>query len=476
MGPELRFGPSGAIGRAVRTPPLGGEIVEWDLVDATRARASAEPASGGVSLLQADHLRGVVAADAAGRVHCAFVGGMLRFDEPLDPGAMARALTGFVRDHEELRSFYPLSEGSSLRRLVAAPETIEMTVVDGPDASVAGEDLVEWISDRASRRSRPDSFPAVSFGAAGDDTGFTFYYTTDHSHGDGYSLLLALSEVAARYRAQVHGEPVRLSRAGAFGDYVRAERAAAAAVDPTGFGAGRWRDALRANGGRIPAAPLDLGLSGGLPQPAVTVVEHTLLDAAQAQRIDALLVGGEATFAGVLHAALALAYYELSGSTDYFVATVVATRSNGHERTQGWLCNFVPVAFAVDPSATPLAVAATASDALRAARRVSADPVHGVLAVLAAEGTIEAVDGSPQMVSYIDARRLQDPDDPVLGTMMLLTGAGLTRNANVWFTRYADDVAISSLVPDNPTSRRSVTQLIAAVSARLAEFASGAAT
>ena len=96
--------------------------------------------------------------------------------------------------------------------------------------------------------------------------------------------------------------------------------------------------------------------------------------------------------------------------------------------------------------------------------------------MLAAEGTIDAVDGSPQMVSYIDARRLQDPDDPVLGTMMLLTGAGLTRNANVWFTRYADDVAISSLVPDNPTSRRSVTQLIAAVSARLAEFASGAAT
>lgn len=134
------------------------------------------------------------------------------------------------------------------------------------------------------------------------------------------------------------------------------------------------------------------------------------------------------------------------------------------------------MAFAVDPSATPLAVAVTASDVLRAARRVSADPVHGVLAVLAAEGTIDAVDGSPQMVSYIDARRLQDPDDPVLGTMMLLTGAGLTRNANVWFTRYADDVAISSLVPDNPTSRRSVTQLIAAVSARLAEFASGAAT
>ena len=27
MEPELRFGPSGAIGRAVRTPPLGGEIV-----------------------------------------------------------------------------------------------------------------------------------------------------------------------------------------------------------------------------------------------------------------------------------------------------------------------------------------------------------------------------------------------------------------------------------------------------------------
>ena len=64
MEPELRFGPSGAIGRAVRTPPLGGEIVEWDLVGATRAQASAEPAPGGVSLLQADHLRGVVAADA----------------------------------------------------------------------------------------------------------------------------------------------------------------------------------------------------------------------------------------------------------------------------------------------------------------------------------------------------------------------------------------------------------------------------
>ncbi|MBD0861836.1 acyltransferase [Gordonia sp. zg691] len=465
------FGEPGALTPRLRPHLVGGRIVEWELRDAERVAGASHRWGEGVSFLQSDHLATMADKRTRGEDHTGFLTAATRFDVPLDQEAMSRALTDFVRRHEELRAHYRAGP-TGPERWVAPPECFEIVVADRTPVVVGDAELGAFVGRRASESARAELIPGSWWGAATADDGFTFFVATDHAHGDGYSSALALIEIATLYRAHAAGETAELAPAGTFGEAVLDERAAAAALDSADQRLDVWRNALVANDGRAPRCPLELGLTDENPQPGVAL-EQWLLDPAMLAACDNRIASDGGSFAGLLYAALATRHRELTGESQFFVSTVLATRGSGHQWTQGWLCNFAPIVVAVpdcgDASFDDLVRAAT--DSVRVARRAATVPAHAVLAKLAAEGVFRGLDGSPYMVSYTDLGRLPVGDDPALPAMQTFSGVGATRNANLWFTRTEAGLVVRSHVPDNEVARASIVEHLARVGAILTDYA-----
>ncbi|WP_238534770.1 condensation domain-containing protein [Gordonia polyisoprenivorans] len=444
--------------------------MEWTIRSPDRARLGSSP-SGAGTFLQSDHLATAVAARLRGEPHRAIIGSLTRFDEPLDADAMAQALTDFVRRHEELRAHYVVDE-SGITRVVAPPDSVEMiTTVPDPDLTLDEASVGEYAAQRITSLTDFDSVPAMAFGAAAGERGFTFYLGADHVHGDGYSVWLALAEIVALYRARVHGEPAGLPSVGKYADFIRAEAMSAAAVAADADSVHTWRAALRAKGG-VPTSPLDLGLDGDTAVPAVRA-RRDLIDADDAARIDERLAGTGCTFTGCLYAAMASAQFAVTGDRLFCTTTALATRPPGHERTQGWLCNFAPICFEVDPDADFVSLIGAATDAVRDARSAAAAPVGAVLGVLAQTGELPPITGSPQMVTYLDHRRLPGVEDPTVRTTVGFPGVGKTKNANLWVSRMTDCVTVETQIPDNATARRNIGAYLDAIADILHDFAAG---
>ncbi|WP_267617802.1 condensation domain-containing protein [Gordonia bronchialis] len=471
------FAEQGTIGPVLRTPAPGGRIVEWTLRNPGQTRDAAPAAPQGVSFLQRDHLNAAKAGRAVGATHAGFIGVLAPVTARLDTEAMAGAITDFVRRHEELRAFYPLY-GNELQRRVVPASAVDFVphAVDAPDGPDGGG-VIEWVCRQASERARCEELPGVLFMAVESEateshsSGFTLYYVTDHAHGDAYSLMLACGELIELYYGRISGDAVTLPPAGTFGDHVAAELAAVGSVTPDDERVAVWREALKGRDGRVPGSPLDLGLADGDTAEHAVQLGARLLSADEARRCDARLPGAMSSFPGLLFGALALAERDVTGGDDHFTSTVLATRGPGHERTQGWLCNFAPVAVTTGPAMSIVEAAQAATAQLALARRAAAVPVHAALAVLSEEGVLRELDGSPQMVTFIDIRRVPYGDRPELRSAELFTAAGRTRNANMWLVRYADELRVVSQIPDNTTARSSMTPFLDAVRTHLQEFA-----
>ncbi|MGW8814741.1 acyltransferase [Gordonia terrae] len=468
-----RFGTPGSVVVPLRGHLTGGRTVEWALRDAGRVGRAAQRWGTGVSFLQSDHLATMGDKRRRGEMHTGFLLAALRFDDPLDEGAMAAALTEFVRRHEELRAHYrPGPDGPE--RWVSPPREFVIEVAGTEPLLVDDADVGSWVGRRAAECARAELVPGSWWAATVDDAGFTFFAATDHAHGDGYSSVLALTEITALYRAHRDCAGADLPAPGAFGPAILAERSAAAALTADDDRVAVWREPLADNDGRAPLCPLDLGLADdAAPVPAVAV-EQWLLDPDAQARCDARLAAIGGGFAGLLYAALAVRHREITGESRFFVSTVLATRDAGSAWTQGWLCNFAPIV--VDLPAGDRAtfddVVRTAGNSVRAARNASSAPAHGVLAILAAEGAFHGLDGSPYMVSYTDLARLPIGDDPALATMQTSSGVGPTRNANLWFTRTPAGLVVRCHLPDNEVARASVVEHLARVGAILNDYAS----
>ncbi|MGC5247555.1 condensation domain-containing protein [Gordonia sp. DT219] len=468
----VRFSGTGELSPLLREPFPGGDVVEWTVRAPEQVRQQSVP-SGAGTFLQSDHLATAVAGRRRGDAHRAIIGSLTRFDESLDDAAMAQALTEFLRRHEELRAHYVIDE-SGITRMVAPANVIEVVTTGSGGAGrqrVDGESIGEHAAQRIAAHTDYDSVPAMHFGAAADADGFTFYLGTDHVHGDGYSMWLALAEIVALYRARVHGDDADLPPVGLYADYIRDESISATAVGAADESVEIWRKALRAKGG-IPTSALDLGLADDAPVAAVRA-RRDLLTAEQAARIDERLASTDLTFTGCVYAALASAQLAVTGEGLFCTTTAVARRMPGHERTQGWLCNFAPICFDTDPDGDCWALIATATAAVRDARIASQAPVGAVLGALAQSGELPPINGSPQMVTYLDHRRLPGVADPTVATTVGFPGVGRTRNANLWVSRMTDCLTIETQIPDNATARANVESYFDAIADWLGVFAAG---
>lgn len=448
--------------------PALGELVWWTPADEDATRAAGVVSDVGPSFLQQDHLRAAHARRAAGGPHRAVVTVTTEVSESLDAEAMERALTDFARAHDEMRSRFVVGDDGSLTRHLTPPEAIVLST-HREVAPADHEALVEILHERIDRDAAHDRIPGWSVGAIDAGSSFALHVTYDHSHTDGSAAIEALQEIVVRFRAHVAGTEPVLRPAGSHLDHISDELRRAAALSADDPLVRHWRGVLAENGRTVPRTALDIGLAGPDPAPAVAI-DEPLVNAATAAACEDRARAAGGSLSAALFATLARAQWHVTGERRYFTSTVLSTRDPAFPGTQGWMCTFAPVALEAD-AGEPDDLVRAAAEQLRFARAHIDRPVHGVLAVLAASGDFVPDASSPQMVSYLDFRRLADPTAPEIVAGRVMPGVGRTRNANLWINRNDDGLRLLSHVPDNPMARRSIADLHRSLVAELTSYA-----
>ncbi|OZG26931.1 acyltransferase [Williamsia sp. 1138] len=446
--------------------------MEWHLRDRSAAKDLSAAAATGPSFLQRDHLMAAVAKREIGETNQAIAMIATTVDGRLHREAMSRTLTTFVRRHDELRCWYQVDDGAPTRYLIP-DKAIEFTAAAiGPSGD--HDQLRQYVSSRIDSEAVFDHLPGYAFGAIDAGDTFSFYFVADHSHTDGVSQALALDEILEIYRHELHGGELELLPAGNYVDYVADEinRAGQVRIDDPLLD--DWRRILKTHKGKIPRFPLDLGLRDGETM-ATAVAEQLVINGSQADRLDERLrsMNHSGSLQGCTFAALAAAENVLTGNENFFTTTILAIRSTEHLGTQGWLCNFAPIAFPVNHGDKFDDLVRIATVATRKAREIGTVPVHAALAYLAAEGSIDLESGSPQMVSFFDLRRLPRADDPAKKAALILPGRGRTRNANMWINRGDFGIRLLYQFPDNDTARKNTAEYFSIFSDFLRGFADG---
>ena len=430
--------------------PKPGHIVDWVPTPRTLHSAATAPAHPvGPSFLQGDHIASVLAQRGEGRVHRGYTCSVVTVDSDLDIDSMTRALTEFLDAHEGLRSSFRVVDQNVIRYVVPA-EDVELMAVD-----VESVDPIAHLDQRLPTDAVFDAFPGCVFGAVVRPNSFDLYFGVDHAFGDGSSQVLGTLEILARY-GQETTHPTVARTHGSYVDYARAEHNRAATVTADSTTVRLWESALSAAGGAIPRFPLPLGLDNDEPQPVGTASVQ-LADAATAEQLSDLAKSHGAGLSAALFAAIAITERMLSGRDRYTVATVLSTRGRGeHLLSQGWYCNFAPVAFDIAGDSIDEVIPA-AADALAAAKAAAADPVHAAMGILIGSGVIDpSVVTSPQMVTYMDFRWFPAPSGA--HDLAVFTGQGRTRNASLWLSRDENGLYVGSQIPDNPIAAESVSR------------------
>ncbi len=439
--------------------PGGGTLLEWHpRVGAAQRAAMAPPSAGPLSFLQENHIRSTDAARKGGGDHTAYLGSATDIDGDLDRAALTKALEAFVARHEGLRTWFRL-DGNDIARLRVEDDAIDFEV------SVAGEftesqEFRQYIHGRFGSEATAMSWPGFAFGAISRPGGFTIYYGCDHALSDGASQALVLTEIAELYEAEVGGGPADAfasSPTGSFLDYARMENELTQSYCAQSPEVVEWLDIFRTNGGVMPRFPLDMGLQPGETAP-VRPIELNLLDADGIATFTRICKASGASFLSGIYAAVAITEYELAARADYFGISVLATRLVADfELSQGWFCNFVPVAFNVSDAASFTQLLPAALAGYNRAKRLAVVPAQSVIGALLQSGTaLEDVTASPNLLSYIDFRRFPGDGHPAYDRGVLFTGEGRTANASMWFNRDHERLYLGSQTPDTTPAQLQV--------------------
>lgn len=460
-------------------PPHGRIGVVRPTPDAVERAGAAPVSPGPPSFLQGDHLRGFVAGQAAGRQHRAWTGTAGTVPLPLNRDALVRALTRLVRAQENLRCWFEL-DAEPVCHLVD-PEAVEFAFT--ADESPAPTDA-EWLPSLHTRMvevydefCRPDRWAPFVLGVVEHPDSFSLFWGSDHAFTDGVSQLTVLDDLADLYRDEVGlGSVHPLIDAvplGSFREHVAREYEAAAnsADSPQ---VRDWCDLVAVHDGRLPASPLDLGLVDGQPAPAA-ISEVSLVEGDRMRALEKRCRADGLPVQAAVYAALGIATCALTGESDYYGVTVLATRDVQTARTFGWLCNFAPVSFPVPADGSACEVLGAAAEAVRRTKEFGEVPVHAALGAMLARGitTPERL-GSPQMVSYLDMRRFAGAGGEPYDHGMHFTGLGRTANSSVWIQREDESLYAATIHPVDPTVRDRAVGFLRTVGDVLGQVAEGA--
>ncbi|WP_433654945.1 condensation domain-containing protein [Nocardia sp. CA-128927] len=436
--------------------PRGGELVEFVPVTQSREAARRAPVSPApVSLLQQSHIRNKLAAERAGGAPASSLGGVCTMTGRLDRAAAQQAVTAFVLRHETLRCWFAVEEADGgfalTRHLVPSADVAFTTVSTGMFAASAD------IRVAAGRRFRTDTnpvrWPAFVFGAIDHGDEFTLFFSMDHSSTDGYSILLAFTELHALYRAYSTGTAADLPETGSHLDFCRAESRVLEQLDLEAPAIEEVLALLRDSADEFRQLPLDYGLAPGQTA-ARTDTRLAILDADEADAFAAVCRANDASFGVGLLAALAITDLEFAGRTSHHSFHVVSARTDpAYHAAQGWFVNYLPIGLTVGRDALFTHAAKEAAGAFNRLKPLIGVPILGLLG---ASGAPLASFASPPMVSYLDYRRFSIASMPDVHSIhSLTTDSVLGPVAQVWFSREAHHTVILVKHPDTAVARES---------------------
>lgn len=331
--------------------------------------------------------------------------------------AVAEAVQTVIAGADALRS---VARGD--RQQAYAPDAVSVTV--GPttqDVPTLGA-----LEALMAERCRPGAVPGLFLALCGGE----LVVGVDHFHADMLSVWLLLR----RIHGELTGRP--LDPGPSYLDASPAETPDPdAALDV-------WRGFLDTTAGRVPAFPVDLGVTGPMePVEPVHDVRH-LLDAPELTgQLDAR------TFAVVL-TALAGALAPVTGASEF--ATVIPVHTRGRRADPrhdviGWMVGNAPVI------ARAGAVDATLGW-LRDAVTVAGLPLETMMAQLSPT----LPDGVVPMVSYMDFRSGAG-DGPLLPDgARYVSSSSPTDTVQLWFSRSDAGLDLRAKYPDTPEARRAM--------------------
>ncbi|KZS66364.1 non-ribosomal peptide synthetase [Mycobacterium pseudokansasii] len=242
----------------------------------------------------------------------------LRFDGPLDPVALAKALNDVVARHEALRTNFAEHEGVPYQ--IVHPSLDLELAIRTIDAGHLDEAMGQLRRQVFTLESGP--LVRVTLFALGPDT-HVLFLIVHHIVSDHASLGVVFDDLVAAYRARLQGvEPQRAALPVQFADYALWQRNALG----SGWGHAElsyWRDALA-------GLPDEISITPDRSRPPVLgkrgeVVSFTVSAARRAALIQLAEENGVTEFM-VYQAVLAVLLHKLGGGTDIAVGSPVACR------------------------------------------------------------------------------------------------------------------------------------------------------
>ncbi|MEE3849156.1 condensation domain-containing protein [Gordonia sp. LSe1-13] len=455
-----------------RWQPRPGAAIGWrPTTRCADAAADAPPTGRPLTFLTENHVRSSQMARANGQPHRSYLGSGTELDGDLDVEAMTAALEAFVRRHPILRSWFTCADGA-IRHHLVAPE--DVAFVSESLGSIDDVDhLHQHLCDRFGAETISDAFPGFAFGAVAHDGGFAIYFGCDHALSDGASQALALTEIADLYTGIVDGSAdLDGGSDDSYFDHAELD-AMSAGHHMNSPEADAWRNTFSRNGLRMPGFPLDLGIAPGETAP-VRPLEMSMLDRAGVASFDAVCKAAGGSFLSGIHAAMAIAGYELGGSTYHYGMIVSNTRAMHPDfaGAQGWFCSFAPVEVDIATATEFTSLIPAAYTAQQESKRLATVPVQAAMAAMVAAGAPDtAVVTAPNLLSYIDFRWFPGNGKPAFDRGVIFTGEGRTANASVWINRDHDSLYLGSQTPDTPFAQRQVRRYFDRLCAVVADVA-----
>lgn len=443
--------------------PEPGRVFRFRPAEASVAAAERAPVTGeALSYLQENHLRRLLANERAGRAQSPWLG--IVFDLPgrFRPEAMAAALRKWAERHPSLLTWFS-EDGEELRRHSVA---IGDVAFEADEVADPGE-LNSYLRETFQAHTSPMSWPPFTAGAIVREDSATVYYAVDHSHTDGYSVMLVFAELRALYEAELAGTAADLPEVGSYVEACVLDRERSAKLTLDSPEARQWLDFWLA--GEPPSFPLELGTEPAQLYPSVAV-DVDVFDAGEAEAFSRACRSHGAGFSAGWLAALGITAYELAGRRSYRGLSVVHTRDEPRwQFAQGWFINLGPVAFAVeDDFGQVLRGAQKAFTEAQSLATVSLLRVAELVPGFDPQGGAAAV---PPMVSYLDMRHAPGSAEWVDRRAAALVGAGHTADVSMWLNRLAGRTYLKVQHPDTPAARESVSRYVTHLCGVLREIA-----
>jgi hypothetical protein len=443
-----------------------GTVVSWYPTAASYASAALaarHPAP--VSYQQSQHLQYYRRQTSLGRDIPRLCIGVWEITGVCDVAAMTQAINTHVRRHDTYHDWFTFGDNDEIHRYaIDEPETITLAPTD--HGMMTPPQIRKLLLDTPD----PLQWDCFTFGIIQGEDRFTVYIAIDHLRADGMSAGVIFLDIQTAYFTSLQSAPPTLTPAASHRDYCTNQRTFTAGLDEESPQIQSWREFIAANGGALPAFPLELGEATPDTPGAIDVFD--LIDEDQGQRFEAACRAAGARFSGGVFACAALTEHRLTGATTYFGLTPFDNRRDpAYATTVGWLASFVPLA--IPTAGAPFEeVVDSAQSSFDLNTTLGAVPYYHLLEMAEpVSGPLEVPDRPVPMLSYIDIRKLPFSDywD---GLRIGIWGDNrLSEAVCMWVNRMRDKTQLVVAYPGTDVARKSILRYVEAMRAEFTRVA-----